>query len=97
MTKNKPRTYTLEFKQESAALAVNSEQPITYTSKELGISDSTLHGWIKKYCPQKKAEFPKTNIDVESENKQLRKELSRAKRERDILKKAMACFSAEML
>ncbi len=44
--------YTLEFKQSSAKLAVESDQPIAQTAKDLGIKETTLYGWVAKYTPK---------------------------------------------
>jgi transposase len=97
VSKNKPRTYTLEFKKESAKLALNSEQSINRTASDLGISHSALHGWIKKFFPKGNSVISETTTNFELENKQLKKELSRVKQERDILKKATAYFAGEVL
>jgi transposase len=97
MNKNKPRTYTLEFKKESAALAATSKQAVNKTATELGVGSSTLHGWVKKYYSKKTCVNSKSSSDIELENKQLKKELLRVKQERDILKKAMAYFAEETL
>jgi transposase-like protein len=86
--------YTLEFKQSSAKLAVESDQAISQTAKDLGIKETTLYGWVAKYRPQPKQGM-KAKDEAEQELKQLRKENARLKQERDILKKAMAYFAAE--
>ena len=52
MGKRKIKNYTLEFKQASAKLAAESEQPVSHTAKGLGISSPTLHGWVNKYHPK---------------------------------------------
>ncbi len=41
--------YSLEFKVSSAHLAVDSDQPIDQTARDLGINHNTLHNWIAKY------------------------------------------------
>lgn len=98
MSKKKKTNYADEFKQSSAKLAVNTEQSISTTAKELGISGSTLHGWVKKYFPNHSSQAsPSSNNDLESENKRLLKELNKVKMERDILKKAAAYFANEAL
>jgi transposase len=86
--------YTLEFKQSSAKLAVESDQPIAQTAKELGIKETTLYGWVAKYTPKPKQGI-QAKDEAEQELKQLRKENARLKQERDILKKAMAYLAAE--
>ena len=90
--------YPDEFKQSSAKLAIESEQSISQTARDLGIKPTTLCGWVKKYYPNYSTDFAreKSNVSaLELENKQLRKELQRAKMERDILKKAVAYFAVE--
>ncbi len=95
MTKRAVKIYQLEFKQSSAKLAAESDQPIAQTAKDLGINESTLYGWVSKYCPNKHEE--KSNNDIANkELKQLRRENIRLKQERDILKKAAAYFASEM-
>ena len=48
MVKNKTN-YSLEFKQSSAKLAVESEQSIAQTAEELGINTNTFYAWVAKY------------------------------------------------
>jgi len=91
MGKRKVTSYSLEFKQSSAKLAAESDQPISTTARELGVHEATLHGWIRRYCPDKKVGAPEINNDTAAELKKLRKENIRLKQERDILKKAAAC------
>ena len=92
----KTRNYTEEFKRSSAQLAAESDQSISQTAKDLGINVNTLHGWVNKYIP--KSTNQSNNRDVTElleELKQLRKENTRLKQERDILKKAAAYFASE--
>jgi len=96
MSKRKVKSYSLEFKQSSAKLAIESEQPISTTARELGVHEATLHGWVKRYAASK--EKSSTSVsNVNEELKRVRKELARVKQERDILKKAAAYFANEML
>ena len=96
MSKRKVAQYTLEFKQSSAKLASTSGKPVSQVAEELGVNSNTLHGWVAKYYPKATVEgriaIP---ADLEAENRRLRKELARAKQERDILKKAAAYFANE--
>ena len=95
MSKRKVTSYTLEFKQSSAKLAAESEQPISMTAHELGVHESTLHGWVKRYaCGHKKSNLAATATSEEL--KRVKKELARVKQERDILKKAAAYFASEI-
>ena len=90
------KTYTEEFKRSSAKLAVDSDQPVSATARNLGMHESTLHGWVKSYY----SDDPSSNhITTDSlvEIKRLKKENARLKMERDILKKAAAYFANDLL
>jgi len=53
MNKRVTTVYPLDFKQSSAALAVESGQPVSVTAKNLGININTLHGWVAKFYPNR--------------------------------------------
>ena len=99
-TSRSVKTYTEEFKQSSAKLAVTAEQAVTHTAAELGVNVNTLDGWVKKYYPDK-IKTNQNNIslneDSSEELKRLRKENARLRQERDILKKAAAYFAGETM
>lgn len=99
MSKVVRKFYPEEFKQSSAKLAAESAQSISQIARDLGISPTTLCGWVKKYYPHHSPNLSSTQpttCELEAENKRLRKELHRAKQERDILKKAAAYFAGEI-
>ena len=52
MSKKKPNNYPIEFKQSSAKLAKESNQPVAQTARELGVNVNTLHGWVERYYPK---------------------------------------------
>ena len=91
------RTYTTEFKESSAKLAANSDQPISKTARDLGISVTTLIGWVKKYFPNYNKTSKNGKDSASDELLLLRKENARLRQERDILKKAAAYFANETL
>ena len=91
------RKYTKEFKLEAVRLSEDSDVPIDEVARELGIHPNTLYKWRREYLADGEAAFPghgklKARDD---EVRQLRRELSRVRAERDILKKALAFFSRE--
>lgn len=95
MTSHKRSNHSLEFKKSSAKLAIESDHPIVQTAEELGLKPSTLYSWVSQYGETPlKASKPKS--DIEAENAHLRKENTRLKQERDILKKAAAYFASEI-
>jgi len=95
MSNRKVKTYTIEFKQSSAKLAVTTDQSLSQTAREIGVSSSTLHTWVKKYYPKELTPQRPEN-SLEDEIRRLKKENSKLKQEREILKKAAAYFANEL-
>src|SRR5262245_2727468 len=96
MSKPAMKGYPAEFKERAVKLAVESEQPIAQTARDLGINENTLHTWIGKYH---RAEQQTQHVQDEhryDELKRLRQENTRLKEERDILKKAAAYFAPQL-
>jgi len=91
--------YSQEYKDSAIQLCIKTDKPLSHIADDLGMSDKTLSLWVREY---KKLHNIKSSKEVkqeslEEENKRLRKELSIAKQERDILKKAAAYFAKETL
>ncbi len=89
MSQKKTNSYTAEFKESAVKLAVESEKPVTQTARELGVNANTLYTWINKYNDKQDASTDKRMNDqhLYEELKQLRRENSRLKEERELLKK----------
>ena len=45
MSKPAMKGYPAEFKERAVKLAVESEQPIAQTARDLGVNENTLHTW----------------------------------------------------
>ncbi len=87
--------YSTEFRQDAAKLAVESDQPVAKTARDLGVNPNTLYTWITKY---QQPDSPTTNKDSGDKHpyeelKRLRRENAQLKEDRDILKKAAAYFA----
>lgn len=85
------RKFTPEFKAEAVAMVEASGGQIAMVAKELGIYDSSLGNWVRQ-ARQEAAGAP--TAAERSEIRDLKRELERVTRERDILGKAVAYFSA---
>ncbi len=85
------RKFTDEFKADAVALVEESGGQIAKVAKELGIYDSSLGNWVRQ-AREEAAGAP--TAAERAEICELRKELERVTRERDILGKATAYFSA---
>ena len=92
----KPNIYSSEFRESSVKLALESDQPIAQTARDLGVNPNTIHTWINKYSKPKTA-VARTDEHIYDENKRLKKELARITQERDLLKKATAYFAKEIV
>jgi len=88
------KRYGKEFQEEAIQLALRSKS-IDQTARDLGIPISTLHGWVQRLSKKQHPADIQDAKALHEELKQLRKELTRVKEERDILKKATAYFAKE--
>ena len=93
--------YSEQFKRDAVALYENNEDlSLQSASAELGVNRSSLFSWLKQYGTGKRAR-PKTMRDkaqatTDSERiRQLEKEVSKLREERDILRKAAKYFAEE--
>ena len=87
--------YTLEFKLEAVRL-VKGGQSAAVTAKILGISEQTLHNWVKADKDGRLVGAGARPVSPEQmEIARLRAELARVKMERDILGKATAYFAKQ--
>jgi transposase len=96
MSKALMKKYPAEFKERAVKLAVETEQPIAQTARDLGVNENTLHTWIGKYHRAERQEQQVHDEHLYDELKRLRKDNARLKEERDILKKAAAYFAQQL-
>ena len=95
MSKDKAPPYSAEFKERAVKLAIESDQPMAHTARDLGVNESTMHTWISKYYEGSTRDAGRASAEhLYDELKRLRKENTLLKEERDILKKAAAYFAA---
>ena len=90
------RKYPAAFKERAVKLAVESDQPIAQTARDLGVNENTLHTWIGKYHRTERQEKEVHDEHLYDEVKRRRKENVRLQEERDILKKAAAYFAQQL-
>ena len=96
MSQSTIKTYSAEFKERAVKLAVESDQSIAQTARDLGVNENTLHTWIGKDHRTERQEKEVNDAHLYEELKRLRKENARLKEERDILKKAAAYFAQQL-
>lgn len=91
------QSYDKAFRQEAVRLALTSDKPISQTARDLGVKEGTLYNWINQ-TKQFKTIDSHENLNAAQlvdELNRLRKENSRLKEEREILKKAAVFFAKE--
>lgn len=89
------KTYDGTFKREAVRLADTSGKRPRTIERELGLYQGAIRHWREELQDDPEHAFPGTGHlkPLEAENLRLRRELSIAQEERDILKKAVAIFS----
>ncbi len=90
------RKYDAEFKREAVRLVLEEGLRVREVERSLGITHGVLKDWVQKHRDHQDAAYVgRPALSPEEELKQLRKENERLRRERDILKKAVAIFSTD--
>jgi transposase len=103
----KRRRYNEEFKREAVALMLQGGRSVSELARELGISHWNLRDWKVRYgtgaaaagLPARSAMQPRggeaSPVAMAAEMVDLRRELEAVRRQRDILKKALAIVGQE--
>ena len=86
MSQPMTKKFSAAFKERAVKLAVESDQPIAQTARDLGVNENTLHTWIGTYHRVEHQEKEVQDEHLYEELKRLRKENARLKEERDIVK-----------
>lgn len=91
------RKFTAEFKREAVRLATQPGASRAKVSRELGLNANMLGRWTRQFKSGKWESTPGKSLKTEQQQEieRLRRELAKAKTERDILKKAVSYFAKE--
>ena len=95
------RSFTDEFTREAVALLEGSGRPLEHVARELGLQASVLRNWrrvVQGHPPRSRSGSPAVSDtampakpdEQTAEIARLRRELERARQERDILKRPSA-------
>jgi len=93
--KNTRKTYDRDFKVSAVKLILEKHQSVSKVSRDLGVSQNSLHLWRRAFLKDSRSCFP-GNGEVtayEDEFRRLKRELELVTEERDILKKAVGIVS----
>ena len=90
------RRYPEDFKRDAVRLVTDEHYTFKAAAQAVGVSEKSLREWHKKLVPPPASCGENaTVVELQAENKRLRKQLKRAELEREILKKATAYFAKE--
>ncbi|GMV50920.1 MAG: transposase [Nitrospira sp.] len=93
------RKFTREFKLEAVKLVRERGVTVAQAARDLGVHGTVLRRWVQECAADSQQAFPgqgqmkPDQVEIE----RLRREVTKLKAERDILKKAAAYFAKESL
>jgi len=93
------RAFTREFKLEAVRLIRDRGVTAAQASRDLGVHENVLRKWVRDFEADPKEAFPgQGQMKPEQlEIERLRREVTKLKAERDILKKAAAYFAKDQI
>jgi len=93
------RTFSREFKREAVLLVKQRGVRVAQAARDLDLHATVLRRWIGAFGDSPAGAFPgHGQVKPEDEEvRRLRREVAKLKAERDILKKAAACFARDQL
>jgi len=94
----KSTKFTPEYKKEIIKLVTEQKKGCTEVARSIGVSDTTIREWVKKYSEYGKDAFPgKGNLRPDDkEVRDLKNKIRDLEMENEILKKAMHIFSRDV-
>jgi transposase len=94
--KRNRRTFTAEFKREAVRMVTEAGHSLAAVARDLELDPKMLRRWRQEEEQEGPGAFPGKGHQApdQEELRQLRREVERLRMEREILKKALAIFSA---
>lgn len=93
------RRFAREFKLEAVKLVRDRGVSVAQAARDLGVHENMLRKWVKEFASDPQHAFPgEGQMKPEQlEIERLRREVTKLKAERDILKKAAAYFAKDSI
>jgi len=91
------KKFTKEFKLEVLEMVEYSNKSNAQIEREMGLANGTIGRWKREFKEFENSAFPGNGNPKDKEIAELHRELERTRRQRDILKKALAIFSKESM
>jgi len=99
MTKNTRRTFSPEFRLESALLVVDQGYTVREACEAMNVSKSAIDKWVRQLKLERRGGTSKAAPMTADQRRiqELEKQLKRVEMEKDILKKGMALLMSDEL
>lgn len=99
MAQKKRRIHSREFKIEAVRLIRDRGVSLAQASRDLDVHENLLRQWLKHFAADPQQAFPGKGVmkPEQAEIERLRREVTKLKAERDILKKAAAYFAKDQI
>jgi transposase-like protein len=99
-----PKPFPKEFRRDVIAVARQGDQSIAKVAKSFGISESCLQRWLKiadrddgVTAAISSSAGSSAGVELEAENRELRKRAKQLEQENEILRRATAYFARDVL
>ena len=90
-----PKPYPADSRRDVVALARKHEAPLAQIAKDFGISEATLHNWLKK-ADIEDCVSPGVTEKEAAELREAKKRIRLLEQENEILRRAAAFFAREL-
>lgn len=99
MTKQTRRTFSPEFRLESAQLVVDQGYTVREACEAMNVSKSAMDKWVRQLKLERSGGAPKASPITADQRRirELEKQLKRVETEKEILKKGMALLMSDEL
>lgn len=88
--------YPEQFRKDAVELVRSSDRPLRQVAREFGVNHETLRNWVKIAERAQSKPSEAASAASEDELRALRKRVAELELEKEILRKAAACFAKEM-
>ena len=95
MVAGKYQKFKPEFREEAARLVVGNGRPIAEVARELGVGETTLGNWVKRYREAHADDEPELELSERARLRELERRNRELEMENAFLKKATAYFAKE--
>ncbi len=90
-----PKPFPEEFRRDVVAVARKREAPLFQIAKDFGVSEATLHNWLKK-ADIEDGNRPGMTKDESAELREAKKRIRLLEQEAEVMRRAVAYLSRDV-